>query len=121
MTYCIVGNKCVPVANPFDWFGKAWLFESVHGHRIVVEADNEADAIDELCDSEWKDFWSKHGSFDDELLDSEVWAGNYGERIFDTYQVKITRLVKPFYVTSSDDPENKGKTLGELDLESFGN
>lgn len=120
MTYCIVGRKCVLVANPFGWFGKAWLFESVHGHRMVVEAENESEAVDELCDSEWKDFWSTHGSFDDELLECEQWVGNYSERIFNHHQVTITRLAEPFYITSSVDPENKGKSLEERDLESFG-
>lgn len=120
MTYCIVGRTCVLVSNPFGWFGKAWLFESVHGQRIVVEAGNEVEAVDELCDSEWKDYWSTHGSFDDELLECEVWAGNNSERIFNIHRVTITRLVKPVYVTDPDDPENRGKTLEERDLESFG-
>jgi hypothetical protein len=43
----------VPVLNPGDWFGKAWLLEiggSFWPLFLVVEADSVSDAIDELAD-----------------------------------------------------------------------
>lgn len=45
----------IPVLNPGDWFGKAWLLEiggSFWPLFLVVEADNVSDAIDELADNE---------------------------------------------------------------------
>ena len=44
----------VPVLNPGDWFGKAWLIEiggSCCPLFLVIEADSVSDAIDELADS----------------------------------------------------------------------
>ncbi len=43
----------LPVLNPGDWFGKAWLIEIGGSYCplfIVVEADSVTDAIDELAD-----------------------------------------------------------------------
>ena len=43
----------IPVLNPGDWFGKAWLVEIGGSYTplfLVVEADNVSDAIDELSD-----------------------------------------------------------------------
>lgn len=45
----------IPVLNPGDWFGKAWLLEiggSYWPLFLVVEADSVSDAIDELFDNE---------------------------------------------------------------------
>ncbi len=45
--------KDLPVLNPGDWFGKAWLIEiggSFCPLFLVVEADSITDAIDELTD-----------------------------------------------------------------------
>jgi hypothetical protein len=45
----------IPVLNPGDWFGKAWLVEIGGSYTplfLVVEADNVSDAIDELSDNE---------------------------------------------------------------------
>ena len=45
----------VPVLNPGDWFGKAWLVEiggSYSSLYLIVEADSMSDAIDELADIE---------------------------------------------------------------------
>lgn len=47
--------KDIPVLNPCDWFGKAWLLEiggSYWPLFLVVEADSVSDAIDELADHE---------------------------------------------------------------------
>lgn len=47
--------KDIPVINPGDWFGKAWLLEiggSYWPLFLVVEADSVSDAIDELADHE---------------------------------------------------------------------
>src|SRR3954465_1472842 len=43
----------IPVLNPGDWFGKAWLVEIGGSYTplfLVVEADNVSEAIDELSD-----------------------------------------------------------------------
>ena len=43
----------MPVLNPGDWFGKAWLIEIGGSYSplfLVVEADSPQDAIDELAD-----------------------------------------------------------------------
>lgn len=48
--------KDIPVINPGDWFGKAWLIEiggSYSAFWLVVEADSMCDAIDELSDSKF--------------------------------------------------------------------
>ena len=45
----------IPVLNPGDWFGKAWLVEVGGSYTplfLVVEADTISDAIDELSDNE---------------------------------------------------------------------
>jgi hypothetical protein len=45
----------IPVLNPGDWFGKAWLLEIGGSYTplfLIVEADNVCDAIDELSDNE---------------------------------------------------------------------
>ena len=42
----------IPVLNPGDWFGKAWLLEiggSYWPLFLVVEADSVTDAIDETA------------------------------------------------------------------------
>lgn len=47
--------KDMPVLNPGDWFGKAWLLEiggSYWPIFLIVEADSVTDAIDELADNE---------------------------------------------------------------------
>jgi hypothetical protein len=47
--------KDMPVLNPGDWFGKAWLLEiggSFWPLFLVVEADSVTEAIDELADNE---------------------------------------------------------------------
>ena len=47
--------KDIPVLNPGDWFGKAWLLMiggSYWPLFLIVEADSATDAIDELADSE---------------------------------------------------------------------
>ena len=44
----------IPVLNPGDWFGKAWLVEIGGSYTplfLVVEADTFSDAIDELSDN----------------------------------------------------------------------
>jgi hypothetical protein len=44
----------IPVLNPGDWFGKAWLLELGGSYEplfLVVEADTISDAIDELSDN----------------------------------------------------------------------
>ena len=44
----------IPVINPGDWWGKAWLVElggSYMAEYYVVEADSVSDAIDEFADS----------------------------------------------------------------------
>lgn len=44
----------VPVLNPGNWFGKAWLIEIGGGFdplHLIVEADSVSDALDELSDS----------------------------------------------------------------------
>lgn len=43
----------IPVLNPGDWWGKAWLVEIGGSYTplfLVVEADSVSDAIDELSD-----------------------------------------------------------------------
>lgn len=43
----------IPVLNPGNWFGKAWLVEIGGSYTplfLVVEADTVSDAIDELSD-----------------------------------------------------------------------
>lgn len=43
----------IPVLNPGDWFGKAWLLEiggSYWPLFLIVEAESVPDAIDELAD-----------------------------------------------------------------------
>jgi hypothetical protein len=45
----------IPVINPGDWFGKCWLLEIGGNYSplyLVVEADSDSDAIDELADDE---------------------------------------------------------------------
>jgi hypothetical protein len=45
----------VPVLNPGDWFGKAWLIEIGGSYTplfLIVEADSVCDAIDELAEHE---------------------------------------------------------------------
>jgi len=45
----------VPVVNPGDWFGKAWLVSMPMGNfgmSFIVEADSASDAIEEFSDSE---------------------------------------------------------------------
>ena len=45
----------IPVINPGDWFGKAWLIEIGGSYSplfLIVEADTIQDAIDELADNE---------------------------------------------------------------------
>lgn len=45
----------IPVLNPGDWFGKAWLIEidgSYSSLHLVIEADSMSDAIDELAENE---------------------------------------------------------------------
>ena len=45
----------IPVLNPGDWFGKAWLVEiggSYSSLYVVIEADSMSDAIDELAEHE---------------------------------------------------------------------
>ncbi len=45
----------IPVLNPGDWWGKAWLIEIGGSYTplfLVVEADTISDAIDELSDNE---------------------------------------------------------------------
>ena len=45
----------VPVLNPGDWFGKAWLIElggSYSSLYLIVEADSMCDAIDELAEND---------------------------------------------------------------------
>lgn len=45
----------IPVLNPGDWFGKAWLVEvggSYTSLFLIVEADSVCDAIDELAEHE---------------------------------------------------------------------
>lgn len=45
----------VPVLNPGDWFGKAWLIELGGSYTplfLIVEADSIGDAIDELAENE---------------------------------------------------------------------
>lgn len=45
----------IPVLNPGDWFGKAWLVEiggSYSSLYVVIEADSMSDAIDELAENE---------------------------------------------------------------------
>ena len=47
--------KDIPVLNPGDWFGKAWLLEiggSFWPLYLIVEADSVTDAIEELADDE---------------------------------------------------------------------
>ena len=44
----------IPVLNPGDWFGKAWLIEIGGSYSplfLVVEADSVQDAIDELAEN----------------------------------------------------------------------
>ncbi len=44
----------IPVLNPGDWFGKAWLLEIGGSYTplfLIVEADTVSDAIDELSDN----------------------------------------------------------------------
>lgn len=54
---CLNGHELsdIPVLNPGDWFGKAWLLEiggSYWPLFLVVEADSISDAIDELAENE---------------------------------------------------------------------
>lgn len=45
----------IPVLNPGDWFGKAWLIEIGGSYSplfLIVEADSICDAIDELAENE---------------------------------------------------------------------
>ena len=45
----------IPVLNPGDWFGKAWLIEIGGSYTplfLIVEADTINDAIDELAEHE---------------------------------------------------------------------
>ena len=45
----------IPVLNPGDWFGKAWLIELGGSYTplfLIVEADSMSDAIDELAENE---------------------------------------------------------------------
>ena len=45
----------IPVLNPGDWFGKAWLVELGGSYCplfLIVEADSMSDAIDELAEHE---------------------------------------------------------------------
>ena len=51
-----VNNTGVPVINPGDWFGKAWLVSTPignYGSYFIVEADTVSDAIDEFSDSQY--------------------------------------------------------------------
>ena len=69
----------IPVINPGDWFGKAWLIEiggSYSSICLIVEAGSMSDAIDELADSE------KYGHHivveDDNLDDYDLDSCHYG-------------------------------------------
>jgi hypothetical protein len=45
----------IPVINPGDWFGRAWLVEIGGSYSplcLIVEADSVCDAIDELAEHE---------------------------------------------------------------------
>ena len=45
----------IPVLNPGDWFGKAWLIElggSYSSLYLIAEANSMCDAIDELAENE---------------------------------------------------------------------
>jgi hypothetical protein len=49
------GDITGDVVNPGGWFGKAWLIGyplGNFGFYLIVEADSEQDAIDELADSD---------------------------------------------------------------------
>ncbi len=54
---CMFGDHAltdIPVLNPGNWFGKAWLVEIGGSYTplwLVVEADTISDAIDELSDN----------------------------------------------------------------------
>lgn len=53
--FCEQQLSDIPVLNPGDWFGKAWLLEiggSYWPLFLVVEADSVSDAIDVLADDE---------------------------------------------------------------------
>jgi len=64
--------------NRGRYFGKTWFIGLGCGfdiHRIVVEAANEQDAIDELADSKYA-YLIKID--DDEITEDTTYAGNYG-------------------------------------------
>ena len=68
-----------PVVNPGDWFGKTWhlsvCISNTGGPHYIVEADNVADAIDILADSE------EHGGII--AIDVDVEGDDYGEPLSD--------------------------------------
>ncbi|MHB0960073.1 MAG: hypothetical protein ACYC0X_19940 [Pirellulaceae bacterium] len=63
----------IPVLNPGDWFGKAWLIEIGGSYSplfLVVEADSVSDAIEELAD---------HRIYGHQITVSEEDLGDYPE------------------------------------------
>lgn len=63
----------IPVLNPGDWFGKAWLIEIGGSYSplfLVVEADSVQDAIDELA---------VHEKYGHQITVSEGDLGDYPE------------------------------------------
>lgn len=71
--------KDIPVLNPGDWFGKAWLIEiggSCWPIFLIVEADSVQGALDELADN------TKHGHHvvvpDEDLGDYPEGDRHYG-------------------------------------------
>ena len=63
----------IPVLNPGDWFGKAWLIEIGGSYSplfLVVEADSVQDAIDEL---------SENTKFGHHIVVSDEDLGDYPE------------------------------------------
>lgn len=98
------------VVNPGDWFGKAWLIGYPLGNFsffLVVEADTEADAIDELADNEkWGhvinlDESELRGSRNEETVDR---AGNDSHPV-DLDNITIRRAPKNLVYIDKSLPE----------------
>ena len=90
--------------NRGEWFGKTWFIGIGCGfdiHRIVVEADNEQDAIDTLTDSKYghlikTDELCHACDIDDVDNCTCEFAGNYGERV-NLDEIRILQRCKVNY------------------------
>ena len=79
-----------PVVNPGDWFGKTWhlsvCISNTGGPHYIIEADNVADAIDILAESE------EYGSII--AIDVDVEGDDYGEPLSDGMELTAEMSAK---------------------------